>query len=613
MEHLGMCGIIGYKGRRRVSEVLIRGLRKMEYRGYDSSGIAVVNDGGLSVLKSVGKIEELEKRFEASPIDGKIGIGHSRWATHGAPSESNAHPHTDCSGRIAVVHNGIIENFKELRAELEAKGHRFSSDTDTEVAAHLVEDCFEGDLEEAVMKVLPRLRGAFSVVFVSADDPDRIVFARMKSPLVVGVGRKEFFVASDVLAFLEYTREAVYLEDGEMGCVSPDGLTVRKYATGEPVRIKTSMILWNADMAEKVGFRHFMLKEIYEQPNSIANTLSGLMEGGRLTFPGAGISPEYARRIGRISIVACGTAYNAGLLGKYFIEQIAGIPVDIDVASEFIYREAMIQDDTLFIAVSQSGETADTKEAVVKVRAAGAKTLAVTNVVGSSISREVDGVVYTRAGFEMGVAATKTFTAQSLVMYALSLYLASCRGRISAAEMAERVEELKSLPDKMSAVLYDTKNIKRIARTFHRCRDFLFLGRNVNYPLALEGALKLKEISYIHAEGYAAGEMKHGPIALIDSDCPVVVLMTNSPLYSKVVSNAQEVNARNGVVIAVVSESCEKPPEFVNSVISIPYMSSHISAILAVLPLQLLAYYIADIRGCSVDKPRNLAKSVTVE
>lgn len=606
-----MCGIIGYKGGRRVSSILIKGLKRMEYRGYDSSGIAVAGGGALSVLRSVGKIEKLEEKFDSSPIDGDIGIGHSRWATHGVPSERNAHPHRDCSGKIAVVHNGIIENFRELREMLEAKGHVFQSDTDTETAAHLLEEFYEGDLEQAMLKTVRLLKGAFSLVAISSDEPDRIVFARLKSPLVVGMGRNEYFVASDVIAFLEYTREALYLEDAEMGVVTDKGVSIRKFS-GEAVSRKTTMILWNADMAEKNGFKHFMLKEIYEQPEGTASTLSGILDGDRISL-GVDLSPENVRNVKRISIVACGTAYNAGLLGKYFIEKIAKIPVDIDVASEFIYRENLISDDTLFIAVSQSGETADTREAAVKAHENGARTIAVTNVVGSSITREVDGVIYTRTGFEMGVAATKTFTAQSIVMYVLALRLAECRGLLSENDVSGYIRELRTLPDRMKDILADTKNIKRIARMFHRCRDFLFLGRNANYPLALEGALKLKEISYIHAEGYAAGEMKHGPIALIDENCPVVVLMVNSDVYDKVISNVREVSARKGKVIGIVSDSDENAASFVHSMIKIPSMTPFVSSILAVLPLQLLSYYIADVRECDIDKPRNLAKSVTVE
>ncbi len=607
-----MCGIIGYVGKRKVSQVLLHGLKKMEYRGYDSSGIAAVSAGGLKILKSVGKIENLERKYSETPIEGIAGIGHSRWATHGVPSEINAHPHKDCSGKIAIVHNGIIENYGELKSDLIKKGHKFISDTDTEVAVHLIEDCYDGNIEEAVKCALPKLKGAFSIVCLSSDEPEKLVFARMKSPLVVGLGKDEFFVASDVIAFLSFAREAVYLENGELGIISPEGLKIYKFS-GEEVKYKTSMILWNADMAEKNGFKHFMLKEIYEQPASISNTLAGIITNDGFSFSDAHIDLDLIKKVRRISIVACGTAYNAGLLGKYFIEQIAKIPVDIDVASEFIYRESLPCDDSLFIVVSQSGETADTIEAVKKVKSKGSGIIAVTNVVGSSITREVDGVIYTRAGFEMGVAATKTFTAQSLVMYALALYLAEAKGILSKNAIAPYIAELKLLPEKMEEILKNVKNIRRVARMFHSCRDFLFLGRNLNYPLALEGALKLKEISYIHAEGYAAGEMKHGPIALIDCDCPVVVIMTKSFLYDKVISNIKEVSARQGIVIGVASEDDMEAESYTRVLIKIPSASPYASAILAVLPLQLLSYYIADVRGCNIDKPRNLAKSVTVE
>ena len=609
-----MCGIVGYYGKRNVPEVVLNGLKTLEYRGYDSSGMAFAGKNGLSIIKSVGKIKELEEKFKNNPINGTVGIGHSRWATHGVPSEVNAHPHIDCKNKIAVVHNGIIENFMELKNELIAKGHKFVSDTDTEVIVHLIEDNYTDNFEEAFKKSVPLLRGAFAIAVICADCPDTIFFARMKSPLVIGIGRGETFLASDVVAFLDYAREVVYIDNGQLGFIKKGKISMFDF-DGNPIKYKTSMVLWDAEMAKKNGYKYFMLKEIYEQPECLAKTINGTIRNNDFYLPNFNIPVEHLKKIRRISIVACGTAYHAGFLGKYFIEELAKLPVDIDVASEFIYREPIISDDTLFIAISQSGETADTKEAVVKARKFGVKTVAVTNVVGSSITREVDGVIYTNAGFEKGVAATKSFTTQVLVMYVIALYLAKIREMISEETLLEYISELSSISQKIDIILQhkNIENIKMIARMYQNCRDFLFLGRNVNYPLALEGALKLKEISYIHAEGYAAGEMKHGPIALIDENCPVVVIMTKSKLYEKVISNVKEVAARKGLVIGIASEGDDTAKTVVKNLIKIPDASPYVSAILSVIPLQLLSYYIADVKGCDIDQPRNLAKSVTVE
>ncbi len=609
-----MCGIVGYYGKRNVPEVVLNGLKTLEYRGYDSSGMAFAGKNGLSIIKSVGKIKELEEKFKNNPINGTVGIGHSRWATHGVPSEVNAHPHIDCKNKIAVVHNGIIENFMELKNELIAKGHKFVSDTDTEVIVHLIEDNYTDNFEDAFKKSVPLLRGAFAIAVICADCPDTIFFARMKSPLVIGIGRGETFLASDVVAFLDYAREVVYIDNGQLGFIKKGKISMFDFE-GSPIKYKTSMVLWDAEMAKKNGYKYFMLKEIYEQPECLAKTINGTIRNNDFYLPNFNIPVEHLKKIKRISIVACGTAYHAGFLGKYFIEELAKLPVDIDVASEFIYREPIISDDTLFIAISQSGETADTKEAVVKARKFGVKTVAVTNVVGSSITREVDGVIYTNAGFEKGVAATKSFTTQVLVMYVIALYLAKIREMISEETLFEYISELSSISQKIEIILQhkNIENIKMIARMYQNCRDFLFLGRNVNYPLALEGALKLKEISYIHAEGYAAGEMKHGPIALIDENCPVVVIMTKSKLHEKVISNVNEVAARKGLVIGIASEGDDTAKTVVKNLIKIPDASPYVSAILSVIPLQLLSYYIADVRGCDIDQPRNLAKSVTVE
>ena len=607
-----MCGIIGYIGERQASDVIIDGLKKLEYRGYDSSGVAILSNGELKVTKSVGKLKNLEEKLGLSPIIGSTGIGHTRWATHGRPSESNAHPHTDCNGKIAIVHNGIIENYMELRARLISEGHKFVSDTDTEVIAHLIESAYLGDLEETFLKILPMLRGAYAITAVSESEPERIIFARNESPLILGIGNGEHFAASDVPAFLSYAREIVLVNNKEFGYITKNSHKLRSY-DGNSINRKSTMVLWDSEMAEKSGFRHFMLKEIYEQPRSLANTLSGKIENEKISISEANLPSDIAAKIKRVSIVACGTAYHAGMLGKYFIEEIARIPVDIDVASEFRYRNPIISEDTLFIAVSQSGETADTLAAIKEASGMGARTLAITNVVGSSITREVDGVIYTRAGLEMGVAATKTFTAQTLIMYILSLYLAQEKNIIDNDILKEYISELGALPKTIETQLKFPHDVKSVARMFQSCRDFLFLGRNTNYPLALEGALKLKEISYIHAEGYAAGEMKHGPIALVDRDCPIVAIMTKNAVHEKIISNIQEVSARDACVIAIASEGDIHADHIADYVIRVPYMTPYISTILSAIPLQMLSYYIADVRGCDVDKPRNLAKSVTVE
>lgn len=607
-----MCGIIGYIGDRQATNVIVDGLSKLEYRGYDSSGVAILSGGDLKIAKSVGKLKNLEEKLALSPILGNTGIGHTRWATHGRPSELNAHPHTDCKGNIAIVHNGIIENYMELRSQLIAQGHKFVSETDTEVIAHLIENFYSGDLEETFLKILPMLRGAYALTAVSKSEPERIVFARNESPLILGIGNGEHFAASDVPAFLSYAREIVLVENMELGYITKNSHKLRKY-DGSSVNRKSSMVLWDAEMAEKSGFRHFMLKEIYEQPRSIASTLSGKVKNEKICLADANLPSDITEKIKRVSIVACGTAYHAGMLGKYFIEEIARIPVDIDVASEFRYRNPLISNDTLFIAISQSGETADTLAAIKEAANMGARTIAITNVVGSSITREVDGVIYTRAGLEMGVAATKTFTAQTLIMYILSLYLAQEKGVIDTKVLKEYTLELGTLAEAVETQLKFHHDIKVIARMFQNCRDFLFLGRNTNYPLALEGALKLKEISYIHAEGYAAGEMKHGPIALVDRDCPIVAVMTKNAVHEKIVSNIQEVSARDASIIAIASEGDMHADHIANYVIKVPLMTPYISTILSAIPLQMLSYYIADIKGCDVDKPRNLAKSVTVE
>ncbi|MDQ7823745.1 MAG: glutamine--fructose-6-phosphate transaminase (isomerizing) [Candidatus Eremiobacteraeota bacterium] len=607
-----MCGIIGYIGKKETVPILIEGLSKLEYRGYDSAGVVVVREGSLHEIKSVGKLEKLEKKLQGATPSGSPGIGHTRWATHGKPSDINAHPHLDCSRTIALVHNGIIENYLELKESLAREGHRFLSDTDTEVLVHLIEKYYGSSLEEAVCRTLQEVRGAYALAIISVREPEKIVIARKESPLVVGIGKGENFVASDVPAFLSHTREVVLLNDGEVGVLTEKGLKLMTIE-GTPVERKSIIVLWDAMMAEKAGHKHFMLKEIYEQPSSISSTLKGRFHGSRIVLPEAELTREVIEGIRKITIVACGTAYHAGLIGKYVIEEMTGIPVEVDVASEYRYRNPIVLEGTLFVAISQSGETADTLAAVKEARVKGAHPIAVTNVVGSSITREVRGVIYTRAGLEIGVAATKTFTAQVLTMYLLGFYLAQEKGLIDEKERTRLIGELEAIPSLMEVLLKQSHKVKLVARRFQKCRDFLFLGRNVNFPVALEGALKLKEISYIHAEGYAAGEMKHGPIALVDRMCPVVVVMTRNQVYEKIIGNVKEVAARDAFVIGIATEGDDKTAEYLDHMLTVPETDPLISPLLSIIPLQLLSYHIADVKGCDVDQPRNLAKSVTVE
>jgi glutamine---fructose-6-phosphate transaminase (isomerizing) len=609
-----MCGIVGYVGRKEALPIIINGLRRLEYRGYDSSGVAVIRDGEIQVKKSVGKLEKLEKLLDSLPLQGTVGIGHTRWATHGRPSDVNSHPHVDCKGRLAIVHNGIIENYLEIKERLIAEGHTFISDTDTEVVAHLIEKNLEGaaSLEDAVFTSLAGVRGSYALVVLCNDEPRKIVAARKESPLVIGLGEGDYFLASDIPAFLAYTRDVMLLNDGELAVITDEG--VRIFAEGRKELSRGSFrVLWDSQMAEKSGYKNFMLKEIFEQPHSIKKTLQGLFAGSSIILEDANLSKAVIDKIRKICIVACGTAYHAGMIGKYYLEEVARIPVEIDVASEFRYRDPIISDDTLFIAISQSGETADTLAALKEAGKKGAHLLAITNVVGSSVTREVQGVIYTRAGLEVGVAATKTFTAQVAALYVLAHYLAQEKGLLNKAQIAQVIGQLERLPGLMEEVLRDRKKVKIIASKFQKMRDFLYLGRNINYPVALEGALKLKEISYIHAEGYAAGEMKHGPIALIDNLCPTIVLVTRNFVHEKMLSNVKEVAAREGFVVGIATEGDEYVAEYLDHVIFVPETDPLISPLLSVLPLQLLAYYIADRKKLDVDKPRNLAKSVTVE
>lgn len=607
-----MCGIVGCIGQRDTVPVLINGLKRLEYRGYDSAGIAVLN-GGISVVRRLGKLQELEDALLTGAPSGQIGIGHTRWATHGKPSEENAHPHLDCTGDLAVVHNGIIENFIALKEELQAKGHVFGSQTDTEVIAHLVEEKYNGNLLEAVKAAIKELRGSFAMAIISKHEPDKIIAARKDSPLILGIGEGENFIASDVPAILGCTRSVIFLDNDEIAEVTCDSVKITTF-DDTAVEREVFTVNWDDEAAEKCGYEDFMLKEINEQPVAIRETMRSSFVGGKVRLDTSShLTEDMIKGLHKIFIVACGTSYHAGLVGKNVIENWAGIPVEVDIASEFRYRNPIIDKDTLVVAISQSGETADTLASLREARSRGAKVIAISNVVGSSITREADGTIHTHAGPEIGVAATKTLVSQMTAIYKLALYLAQVRGSMPKQEIDKLIAELKELPDKISEILKSTTTIAECAGRFSDCRSFLFLGRGIGVPVAMEGALKLKEISYIHAEGYAAGEMKHGPIALLEPSVPVVVIATKGHTYEKVISNIQEVKARDSYVIAVATEGDEEIKQQVEYVFYVPETSELLSAIPAVVPLQLLSYYVAKIRGCNVDQPRNLAKSVTVE
>ena len=618
-----MCGIVGYIGPKRVVPLILDGLRRLEYRGYDSAGIAVVgNDGKLDIRRAPGKLRNLEESIRATPIDGLYGIGHTRWATHGRPTEENAHPHRDCTGEIVVVHNGIIENYLELKQQLAHEGHKFQTETDTEIIAHLIEK-FSKDapLEDAVLKAVKIMSGAYALVAVSARDPNKIVAARMGPPIVVGLGDHEFFVASDIPALLEHTRRVFFLGDGEMAILSPQGVRLIDFESRE-IKRPAQHISWDPIMAEKGGFKHFMQKEIFEQPRAVRDTLLGRISqvSGKVFLDQMEISEEEFRKFREVKIVACGTSWHAGLAGKFMIERLAHLPVEVDYGSEFRYRDPILDEHSLVIAISQSGETADTLAAEREARQKGAKIVAICNVVGSMLTREANGTIYTHAGPEIGVASTKAFTGQLTALLLTALHLGQVRGKLSAVESQKLMQELTRIPHKIESILQRDADIEDLAKQFFRHTDFLYLGRGIHYPIALEGALKLKEISYIHAEGYPAGEMKHGPNALIDENLPVVVIATRDESdpssmtrYEKTISNMQEVKARDGIVIAIVSEGDRLARETANHVIEIPAAPDLIAPILEIVPLQLLAYHIAVRRGCDVDQPRNLAKSVTVE
>jgi glucosamine--fructose-6-phosphate aminotransferase (isomerizing) len=610
-----MCGIVGYIGPRDAARVLLPGLKRLEYRGYDSAGLAVVDGKGLVIRKSQGKIARLEENLTDEPVEGTLGIAHTRWATHGVPSDRNAHPHPDCSGRLAVVHNGIIENYRVLRMRLVSGGHRLVSDTDTEVLAHLIEQRVNGSLEQAVAAALSEVHGACAMAVVDQEFPDRLVAARVGgSPLIIGLGEGEYVLASDIPAVLPLTRDILVLEDGEVATLTRSGVSIRRLA-GQPVRREAQRVAWTAEAAEKGGYPHFMLKEIYEQPEAVAATIQDRINlgAGHVHLPDLELTVEELRRLRRIVLVACGTSWHAALVGKFLLEEWTDLPCEVDIASEFRYRHLLVNDRTLIIPISQSGETADTLAALREARRRKARVVSICNVVGSSVARESDGVLYTRAGIEIGVASTKAFTSQLAALYLLGIHMGLALDRLSSTHARDLTGHLLEAPDTLRSILARCEPLPALADRFKDARDFLYLGRGIHFPLALEGALKLKEISYIHAEGYPAGEMKHGPIALIDDTMPVVVLAPFGRTYEKVVSNIEEVKARRGAVIAIASDGDRELEGKADHVFHIPYLSEYVAPLLEAIPLQLLAYHIALKRGCDVDQPRNLAKSVTVE
>jgi glutamine---fructose-6-phosphate transaminase (isomerizing) len=620
-----MCGIVGYIGSKKVVPVIVEGLRKLEYRGYDSAGIAVVDSAGkLQIRRAPGKLRNLEEVIAQNPLEGTYGIGHTRWATHGRPTEENAHPHRDCTGQYVVVHNGIIENYLELKEKLQKEGHKFATETDTEVVAHLVEKYAKNlPFDDAVRRTLKDLRGIYSLVFLSAKDPQKLIAARIGPPSVIGLGQGEYFVASDIPALLEHTREIFFLADGDVAVLTPTGVCVTDL-DGKPVERPSHHVSWDPIMAEKGGYKHFMQKEIFEQPRAVRDTMLGRIsqDTGKVFLDEMQITEQQFREFENVRVVACGTSWHSGLAGKFMIERLARIPVDVDYGSEFRYRDPILNEKTLTICISQSGETADTLAAQREAKLKGSPTLAICNVMGSMITREAAGTILTHAGPEIGVASTKAFTAQITALLVLASYLGQVRGKLSPADAKKLMLEFTQIPHKIETILQaeEAGLFENLARQFFRQSDFLYLGRGIHYPIALEGALKLKEISYIHAEGYPSGEMKHGPNALIDENLPVVVLATRDEsdpasmtLYEKSVSNIKEVKARDGIVIAVVTKGDHLAREATDFIIELPPAPELLSVLLEIVPLQLLAYHIAVRRGCDVDQPRNLAKSVTVE
>ncbi len=617
-----MCGIVGYVGAHKAVPIILEGLKRLEYRGYDSAGIAVYcEDGQLAVRRAKGKLRNLEEAMRLSPIEGTLGIGHTRWATHGRPTEENAHPHSDCKGDVVVVHNGIVENYLSLKHQLESEGHVFKTETDTEIIAHLVEKHLHGNLEEAVRAAVKELSGVFALVFISRSDPHKIVAARNGPPVVIGLGDNEYFVASDVPAILNHTRDMFFLADGDMAVLTAEGVRLSDFE-GRPVNRQVTRVLWDPIMAEKGGYKHFMLKEIYEQPRAVRDTVLGRVgqETGRVFLDEMDITPAEFARFRQVRIIACGTSWHAGLAGKFMIEKLARIPVEVDYGSEFRYRDPIVSADTLTVVISQSGETADTLAAQREAKQKGSKTLAICNVLGSMITREAAGTLITHAGPEIGVASTKAFTCQLTALFILAMYLGQTNRYLDEPASRCLMQELMRIPGKLETVLSNDSIYEGLARGLAHSTDALYLGRGIHFPIALEGALKLKEISYIHAEGYPAGEMKHGPNALIDEKLPVVVLATHDSsshesclLYEKTLSNIQEVKAREGIVIAVATQGDEIVHKVADHVIEIPPSLEVLTPLLEIVPLQLLAYHISVRRGCDVDQPRNLAKSVTVE
>ena len=609
-----MCGIVGYVGSGEATPFLIEGLTKLEYRGYDSAGIAVFNGTDVVIEKSVGRLSSLEQKIESNMPVGQLGIGHTRWATHGRPSDRNSHPHSDCTGNFVVVHNGIIENYLQLKEDLIAKGHEFLSETDTEVVAHLVEELYDGDLQSTVKKVLKKIEGSYSLVFMSKHEPDKLICTKQDNPLVIGLGEGENFIASDIPAIINRTRRTYIISDGETAVVTKDSVWVTN-REGVPITKKVFEVNWDAGAAEKGGYEHFMCKEIYEQPKAIRETMSARLakDDSAVIMDELNWSKEYLSSISKIFIVACGTDYHAGFVGKYYIEKLARIPVEVDIASEFRYRSPILDESTLTIVISQSGETSDTLAALKEAKRLGSKTMAITNVVGSSIAREADQVVYTWAGPEIAVASTKAYTTQLITVFMLATYMAGLKETISADYAKSLISSLRKVPAQISEILEDVEPIKTFAQQYGFNEDVFFIGRSLDYAVALEGSLKLKEISYIHAEAYAAGELKHGTLALIVDGVPVIALATQKSVYEKTLSNIKEVKARDAVVIGIALNDDEQIDKYVDHVIKVPTTDELLAPLLAVIPLQLLAYYAAITRGCDVDKPRNLAKSVTVE
>ncbi len=609
-----MCGIVGYIGQKNVVDVLLSGLKRLEYRGYDSAGIAVVDQGTLKLRRTLGKLKFLEQSLNKDPLQGDFGIGHTRWATHGRPSEENAHPHRDCTESIVVVHNGIIENYFPLKKKLLEAGHKFQTETDTEIIAHLIESHFKDSLEEAVLKALPELNGVYALAILSTKEPGKIIGARFGPPLIIGLGKEEIFLASDIPAILNHTRKMIFLEDGEIAVLEKNGVSV-KDLKGKNLKKETTTITWDPIQAEKGGYKHFMLKEIHEQPRALRDTLLGRisLDSGNIYLNDIKITEEEFKKFQKICIIACGTSLHAGLVGKFLFEKLTRLPTEVDYGSEFRYRDPIITKETLYVVISQSGETADTLAALREAKSKGASSIAICNVVGSMLTREATGTIYTHAGPEIGVASTKAFTSQIAALYLLSLYIGRLKGILSEDDVREHSQQIMRIPAQMEEILRQERHIEEIAIKLSHAQDFLFLGRGINYPIALEGALKLKEISYIHAEGYPAGEMKHGPIALIDENLPVVAIAVKDNVYEKILSNIEEVKARSGIVLALTNEDNQELDDKVDYLFSIPETLDVLYPLLLAIPLQLLAYYIALRLGCDVDQPRNLAKSVTVE